>query len=47
MQANYELGKGFSANLAAGYKTAGWTIGNPYLDEKANLRIGINYNITN
>ncbi len=46
LQANYELGKSFTANLAAGYKTEGWVLGNPYLDEKTNFRIGINYNIT-
>ena len=42
---NYNLGKGFSASLSVGYKTAGWMIGNPYLDEKGNFRIGIRYDL--
>ena len=47
LQANYELGKGFSANLATGYKSAGWAIGNPYLESKGNLRLGVKYNLKN
>jgi hypothetical protein len=43
--ANYNLGKGFSASLTAGYKTAGWMIGNPYLEEKGNFRIGLRYDL--
>lgn len=45
LQADYEIGKGFSANLAGGYKSAGWTIGNPYLESKGNLRVGIKYSL--
>ena len=40
---NYNIGKGFSANLTAGYKTAGWMIGNPYLDGKARVSVGVQY----
>lgn len=39
------IGRSLSVNLAAGYKTAGWMIGNPYLDPKASLRVGLSYNL--
>ncbi|MFA6402709.1 MAG: hypothetical protein WCX31_13985 [Salinivirgaceae bacterium] len=39
----YELGKGFSTQLAIGYKTDGWMIGNAYLTEQANLKFGLSY----
>lgn len=45
LQADYELGKGFSANIAGGYKTAGWEIGNAYLENKGNFRVGLKYNL--
>ncbi len=47
LQANYELGKGFSGNLSTGYKSAGWAIGNPYLESKGNFRLGVKYNLKN
>ena len=43
LQGNYNFGKGFSANLVAGYKSAGWMIGTPYLDQKVSFRIGVKY----
>jgi hypothetical protein len=41
--ADYHLGKNFSASLTAGYKTEGWMIGNPYIDQKVRLSTGIKY----
>lgn len=43
LMSGYDIGRGFLVNLTAGYKTAGWMIGNPYLDQKANFRVGIKY----
>jgi len=43
MISDYDIGRGFSVNLAAGYKTVGWMIGNPYIDQKAGFRAGIKY----
>lgn len=43
MTSDYNIGRGFSVNLTAGYKTAGWMTGNPYLDENAKFRVGIKY----
>jgi len=43
MMTDYNIGRGFLVNLAAGYKTMGWMIGNPYIDEKARFRVGIKY----
>lgn len=40
---DYNIGKGFSLNMTAGYKTAGWMIGNPYIDQNAKFRLGIKY----
>jgi hypothetical protein len=34
---------GISVEISAGYKTAGWMIGNPYLDHKASVRLGVRY----
>jgi hypothetical protein len=45
VMAIYALGKGFSSSLTAGYKTEGWILGNPYLDERANLRVGVRYDL--
>jgi len=43
LMSGYEIGRGFLVNITAGYKTAGWMIGNPYIDQKANFRLGIKY----
>ncbi len=43
LQSSYHFAKGFSANIVAGYKSAGWMIGTPYLDQRFSLRLGINY----
>ena len=43
MITDYNIGRGFLVNLSAGYKTMGWMIGNPYIDEKAKFRVGIKY----
>lgn len=43
MMADYKIGRGFSANITGGYKTEGWMIGNPYLDQKAKIRVGVKY----
>ena len=43
MISDLDIGGGFSVNLTAGYKTAGWMLGNPYIDSKANLRVGVRY----
>jgi hypothetical protein len=45
MRSDLNFGRGFSVNLTAGYKTAGWMMGNPYLDQKANLRVGVRYDL--
>jgi hypothetical protein len=45
LQGKYALGKGFSAALSASYKSLGWMIGNPYLEEKFNFRIGVRYDL--
>jgi len=45
LRSDLYLGGGLSVNLTAGYKTAGWMIGNPYLDQKANLRVGVSYDL--
>jgi len=44
--AKYAVGKGFSAAVNASYKSAGWMIGNPYLEDKFNFRIGIRYDLS-
>jgi len=44
---DYNLGKNFSASLTAGYKTEGWMIGNPYIDQKFRLNAGIKYFLKN
>ncbi len=43
MISDYDIGRGLSVNLTAGYKTVGWMIGNPYIDQKAGFRVGIKY----
>lgn len=43
LMSDYYIGRGFLVNLAAGYKTAGWMIGNPYIDQKAGFRVGLKY----
>jgi hypothetical protein len=40
---DYSLGKNFSASVTTGYKTKGWMIGNPYIDQKLRLSAGIKY----
>jgi hypothetical protein len=45
LQAGYELGKGFSAELSALYKSSGWMMGNPYLDDKFSFRVGVRYDL--
>jgi hypothetical protein len=45
MRSDLNFGRGLSVNLTAGYKTAGWMMGNPYLDQKANLRVGVRYDL--
>ena len=47
LMADYHLGKNFSASLTAGYKTEGWMIGNPYIDQKVRLNAGIKYFLKN
>jgi hypothetical protein len=41
----YFFANNFTVNLSAGYKTPGWMIGNPYLDQSAAVRIGIKYSV--
>ncbi len=43
VMSDYYLGKGFSVNITAGYKTEGWMIGNPYIDPKGKFRVGLKY----
>lgn len=43
LRSDLYLSRDFSVNLAAGYKTEGWMIGNPFIDQKANLRVGVRY----
>jgi hypothetical protein len=43
MMADYDIGKGFSVNATAAYKSEGWMIGNPYIDRKARFSLGIKY----
>lgn len=43
ISSDYNIGRGFSVNMTAGYKTAGWMIGNPYIDQNARFRLGIKY----
>jgi hypothetical protein len=43
MMADYNIERGYSLNITTGYKTAGWMIGNPYIDQKAKFRVGIKY----
>lgn len=45
MMTAYNFGRGFSANITGGYKTEGWMIGNPYLDQKAKIRVGVKYSL--
>jgi hypothetical protein len=45
LQAGYDLGKGFSANLSTQYKSSGWMIGNPYLDDKFSFRVGVRFDL--
>ncbi len=40
---SYTFARGISAEISAGYKTAGWMIGNPYLDQKSNVRLAVRY----
>ena len=40
---SYTFAHGISVEISAGYKTAGWMIGNPYLDHKASVRLGVRY----
>ena len=43
VMSDYYIGKGFSVNITAGYKTEGWMIGNPYIDPKGKFRVGLKY----
>lgn len=43
VMSDYYLGRGFSVNITAGYKTEGWLIGNPYIDSKGKFRVGLKY----
>lgn len=43
MKSDFDIGRGFLVNITAGYKTTGWMIGNPYIDQKAKFRVGIKY----
>jgi hypothetical protein len=43
IMSDYHLGRSLSLNITAGYKTEGWMIGNPYIDQKPKLRAGIKY----
>jgi hypothetical protein len=45
INAGYSITNNFSVNLNAGYKTSGWMIGNPYLDQSTAVRIGIRYSV--
>lgn len=45
LEAGYKLGRGFGVSLNALYKTSGWMIGNPYLDDKFNFRAGVSWSI--
>jgi len=45
VQAGYRIGKGFFTEVSAQYKTAGWMIGNPYLEDKFGFRIGVRYDL--
>lgn len=45
LQAKYAIGKGFSTMITASYKSEGWLIGNPYLEDKFNFRIGLRYDL--
>lgn len=45
VMASYPFGKGFSSSITAGYKTEGWIIGNPYIEERANFRVGVRYDL--
>ena len=37
MVADYNIGRGFSANITGGYKTEGWMIGNPISRSEAEV----------
>ena len=43
IKSDFDIGKGFQVNITAGYKTTGWMIGNPYIDQKAKFRAGFKY----
>lgn len=43
LTADYHFCKNFSASLTTGYKTKGWMIGNPYIDQKVRVNAGIKY----
>ena len=45
IEAGYKIAKGFAASLTAQYKTEGWMIGNPYLDDKFSFRAGVKYSL--
>ncbi len=45
LQARYALGMGFSTTLSALYKSEGWMIGNPYLEDKFSFRVGVRYDL--
>jgi hypothetical protein len=45
LQAGYALGKGFSTVLSTQYKSSGWMIGNPYLDDNFSFRVGVRYDL--
>jgi hypothetical protein len=45
LQARYALGTGFSTTVSAQYKSGGWMIGNPFLEDKFSFRVGVRYDL--
>jgi len=45
MNTGYKISPNLSANISLTGKTAGWIMGNPFLDDNIGLRVGLRYNV--